>query len=110
LKEIRPISPPANPEARGWRIGVMQHEFFSHHGPSTKATAVRLLQAAAEILGGEEQLAEHLGITESLLGRLMLGRYSVPDPLLLRAVDILLAHRESPIAAAARTPEFAGNT
>ena len=75
----------------------MQHTHLSHHGHSTNSTGVRLLQAAAELVGGEEQLAVHLGITESLLGRLLLGRYSVPDPLLLHAVDILLSRRASSI-------------
>ena len=69
---------------------------------------MKLLQATAETLGGEEQLAARLGITESLLGRLMLGRYRVPDPLLLQVVDILLAHQQSPIPPAANA-DLAGN-
>ena len=59
------------------------------------ATTVRLLQAASEILDGDAALAEQLGVTESLLARFMADRHELPDPLLLRAVDIILADRQS---------------
>jgi hypothetical protein len=58
------------------------------------STAVRLLQAAAEIVGGERELAARLGIREVLLARYLFDARRVPDPLLLRAVDIVLAHRQ----------------
>jgi hypothetical protein len=54
------------------------------------ATSVRLLQAAAEIVGGARALAAHLEISESLLSRFMADRRELPDVLLLRAVDIVL--------------------
>ena len=59
------------------------------------ATSVRLLQAAAEIVGGPRALADCLGIRESMLARFMADSSELPDPLLLRAVDIILADRES---------------
>lgn len=59
------------------------------------ATSVRLLQAAAEIVGGDKGLADRLGISETLLAIFMADRRELPDPLLLRAVDIILTERES---------------
>jgi hypothetical protein len=59
------------------------------------ATTVRLLQAASEILGGDKALAERLGIGETLLSKLLADSLELPDPLLLRAVDIIIADRQS---------------
>lgn len=59
------------------------------------ATTVQLLQAAAEIVGSNQALAEELGIGESLLARFMNDSRELPDMLLLRAVDIILADRQS---------------
>jgi len=56
---------------------------------------VQLLQAAAEIAGGNEALADELGIRESLLARFMNDSRQLPDMLLLRAVDIILADRQT---------------
>jgi hypothetical protein len=56
---------------------------------------VKLLQAAAGFVGGEKQLALPLGLVQPLLGKLMADRHHAPDPLLLRAVDIVLAHHQS---------------
>ena len=58
------------------------------------ATSVRLLQAAAEIAGGNEALARRLGLTEFLLAAYMADRRPLPDPLLLRAVDVILEDRQ----------------
>ena len=57
------------------------------------ATSVKLLQAAAEIVGGQEALAERLGVTYSRMLALLADRVSLPDSLLLRAVDIILEDR-----------------
>lgn len=57
------------------------------------ATTVQLLQAASEIAGGNKALALELGISESLLRRFMSDARELPDGLLLRAVDIILADR-----------------
>jgi hypothetical protein len=54
-----------------------------------------LLQAASEIVGGTRALALELGISESLLRRFLSDSRELPDGLLLRAVDIILADRMS---------------
>lgn len=68
------------------------------------ATTVRLLKAACEVAGGERELAQQLGIAESLLLRFMTDRRQLPDVLLLRAVDIILADRASARHAPAAAP------
>jgi hypothetical protein len=78
-------------------------------------TTVQLLQAASEIVGGPEALARALGIGETLLGRFMDDSLELPDTLLLKAVDIILADRQSRFPPLERTgdlsqgPEFAQN-
>jgi DNA-binding transcriptional regulator YdaS (Cro superfamily) len=59
------------------------------------ATTVKLLQVASEIVGGDEALAKRLGISERLLSRFGADRLELPDHLLLRAVDIVIAERQS---------------
>ena len=58
-------------------------------------TTINLLQAAADILGGEDALARRLEIGEVLLSAYMEGRRPVPDFLLLRAVDVVLEHTKA---------------
>ena len=58
-------------------------------------STVKLLQAAAEIVGGEDALAERLGITQARMAMLLADRVSVPDRLLLLAVDIILEDRQA---------------
>jgi hypothetical protein len=58
-------------------------------------TTVKLLQAAAEIVGGEEALAERLGITQARMALLLADRIALPDRLLLLAVDIILEDRQA---------------
>ena len=55
------------------------------------ATTVQLLKVASDMLGSDAALAEHLGIGASTLERYMADNPPLPDPLLLRAVDIVLA-------------------
>ena len=89
----------------------MQDLYFSGIKQPMNLTAVRLLQAAAELVGGDDQLATRLGIAQSLLGKLMAGRYHVPDPLLLQAMDIVLAYRQSLfLLAATRTSGLRGDS
>ena len=57
------------------------------------ATSVKLLQAAADIVGGYDALAVHLGIGEKVLHMFASDRVELPDMLLLRAVDIILTER-----------------
>jgi len=72
------------------------------------ATTASLLRAAAEIVGGTRALAQALGIGETMLLKYMADSPQLPDPLLLRAVDIILADRQSrlkpPAALAAPEP------
>lgn len=58
------------------------------------ATSVKLLQAAAEIVGGTRALSDCLGVRETLLARYLADSAELPDWLLLRAVDIILADRQ----------------
>jgi DNA-binding transcriptional regulator YdaS (Cro superfamily) len=68
-------------------------------------TGAKLLRAASEIVGGRSALADRLGIGEAVLSRFMDGSRELPDPLLLRAVDIILAERlPPPDAPAAPSP------
>jgi hypothetical protein len=62
---------------------------------------VRLLQAAAEVLGGEAALARHLNIGELLMRAYMEERRPLPDFLLLRAVDVMLDNLNRPRAKSA---------
>jgi hypothetical protein len=59
------------------------------------ATSVKLLQAASEVVGGHRALARHLAIGERVLAEFMADTRELPDTLLLRAVDIILADRQS---------------
>ncbi|HYG56413.1 MAG TPA: hypothetical protein VD965_14045 [Burkholderiales bacterium] len=54
------------------------------------ATTVKLLNAAAEIVGGRDALARRLGIRETMLAAFMADRFELPDALVLKAVDIIL--------------------
>jgi hypothetical protein len=60
------------------------------------ATSAKLLCVAAEIVGGRKALADHLSIGEVLLDRFIADSFELPDELLLRAVDIILADRQQP--------------
>jgi len=62
-------------------------------------TTVKLLQAAAEILGGEEALARRLEIGEVLMRAYLEERRPLPDFLLLRAVDVVIEHNKGQAAA-----------
>ena len=67
------------------------------------ATSVKILQAASEIVGGDEALAERLGIGERVLAVFMEDRRRLPDTLLLRVVDIILEDRQSRLALAGQS-------
>jgi hypothetical protein len=62
---------------------------------AVSATNVQLLRTASEILGGDKAFADRLGITETLLSKFMADSIELPDALLLVAVDIILAERQS---------------
>ena len=82
----------------------MQTSHSPYIGQSANSIAVKLLQATAGFVSGEKQLALFLGLAQPLLGKLMADLHHVPDPLLLRAVDIVLAHHQSliPLAVSPR--------
>jgi hypothetical protein len=76
--------------------------------PMNSTAANCWLQATAEFVSGDNQLAVRLSIAQSLLGKLMVGPYHVPA---LQAVDIVLAHRQSLIPlAATRTSGVGGDS
>lgn len=58
------------------------------------STSVKILESAAEIVGSNEALAERLEISMYALALYMEGR-RLPDPLLLKTVDIILEDRQS---------------
>lgn len=58
-------------------------------------STVKILQAASEILGGNDALAERLGIGHHALAMFMDDRRELPDSLLLRVVDIILEDRQA---------------
>lgn len=60
-----------------------------------RMSAVKLLQAASAMVGGDKALAQRCGVDEALLSRLMSGQHELPDPVLLGAVDIILANHDS---------------
>jgi hypothetical protein len=62
------------------------------------ATSVKILQAASEIVGGNDALAERLGIGHHALAVFMEDRRELPDSLLLRVVDIILDDRQTRLA------------
>lgn len=49
-----------------------------------------LLRRASEIIGGEEALCEHLGVSRSRLQLWLAARIRLPDPIFLKAVDLVL--------------------
>jgi hypothetical protein len=68
------------------------------------SNTVRLLRAAADVVGGEKALARELGISEKLLSRFMADFISLPDPLFLRAVDIVLDRQQSELGLRLMSP------
>ena len=64
------------------------------------STQPKLLQAASDVAGGTGPLAERLGISELMLRKYMTGAFPLPDLLLLRALDLILEHREARAAVA----------
>ena len=83
----------------------MQTSHSPYIGQSTNSIAVKLLQAAAGFVGGEKQLALPLGLAQPLLDKLMADLHHAPDPQLIGAVDIVLAHHQSliPLAVTRRS-------
>ena len=49
-----------------------------------------LLKRASEIIGGEEALCEHIGVSRPRLQLWLAARIRLPDPIFLKAVDLVL--------------------
>jgi hypothetical protein len=49
-----------------------------------------LLKRAAQITGGYAQLCEYLGVSEARLRLWLAGSVRLPDPIFLKAVDLVL--------------------
>lgn len=73
------------------------------------ATTVGLLRAASEVLGGPRALAAHFGISEALLSKYMTDSLPLPDPLLLQAVDVILANRIGGLPDDSKKPQNHGH-
>jgi hypothetical protein len=102
LRLTQKLTVRSNPPGRACRFVVMKFESPDHAmagegftPPSGGDTAVRLLQAACELAGGEERLARRLKISVLLLRRYMAERSPLPEALLLATVDLLLEEREA---------------
>jgi len=64
--------------------------------PSRQTTYARALHRACLILGGVQQLASHLGVSETSLQTWLEGRDDPPQMVFLAAVEIVLLHLEKP--------------
>jgi len=62
--------------------------------PSRQTTYARTLHRACLILGGEAQLAVHLGIAEGALRDWLEGREDPPQMVFLAGIEIILLHLE----------------
>jgi hypothetical protein len=79
-------------------FGVMMVLGQGEEKASVSATSVKILQTASEIVGGDEALAERLGIGLRALAMFMQNRRHLPDALLLQVVDVILDDRQSRLA------------
>lgn len=60
--------------------------------------AQAVLQKVVTKLGGAHEAASQLGVTQASLARFLNGTESVPDRVLLRAVDIVLEELQGQLA------------
>lgn len=63
--------------------------------PALETTYVRVLHRACLIVGGLNQLAEHLKVPELALRTWMEGREEPPETAFLAAIDILLLYADT---------------
>jgi DNA-binding transcriptional regulator YiaG len=57
----------------------------------------RTLEKAAQILGGQAELARHLHVGSEELAAWMEGRSELPTPLFIAAVDVIAANPHAPL-------------
>jgi len=97
------IAAPPNPDRRACRLGDRHSEKGSRQvekdqGDDTASemrnTKARLLQAACDAAGGPQAFAARLEVSEAMLRKYLSGAFQMPDPLLLRAMDLLIEERE----------------
>lgn len=62
---------------------------------SRQSTYARALHRACLVLGGAEQLARHLGVSEAVLRIWLEGRDDPPQMVFLAAVEIVLLHLDT---------------
>jgi hypothetical protein len=67
--------------------------------PARQSTYARALHRACLILGGVEQLARHLGVSEPGMRGWLEGRDDPPQMVFLAAVEIVLLHLDRGTAA-----------
>jgi hypothetical protein len=60
--------------------------------PEQASVFARTLHRACLILGGIEQLAKHLEVSDQELGQWLRGEDKPPEPVFLRAVEVVLLH------------------
>jgi len=64
----------------------------------------RMLSRASDLLGDQEALAHHLGVTSTRLMLWSVGAESIPAAVFLRLVDLLLRGSAGATAADGRSP------
>jgi hypothetical protein len=63
--------------------------------PSRQSTYARALHRACLILGGVEELARHLGVSDAAMRSWLEGRDEPPQMVFLAAVEIVLLHLDA---------------
>jgi hypothetical protein len=70
-------------------LALTRLEAVRHSDEVPNTTYARLLERAAELLGGHEQLRRYLDVTGVQLGLWMQGRSTPPDTVFLRLADLV---------------------
>ena len=64
--------------------------------PDTASVYARTLHRACLVLGGIQQLAQHLEVPEASLRGWMVGEQEPPKPVFLACVEVVLLHAAGP--------------
>jgi hypothetical protein len=73
-----------------------------------KSLHARLLQRAAQLVGGRDKLAQYLEVRAIHLDAWMSGKSEMPSGIFLRVVDVVELKSNPPLAKAARFPPLTG--